>query len=887
MTSAFDPSVHTADTHGTTFAFGVKGLGTGGFTVAAFHGKEAISRLFSFDVDVVVDDADRAATAIGLLGQVAWLTLDHPSAPRTIEGIIAEAGAGAALTQGRGTIRLRLVPRMWLLRRRRTSRIFQDLSVVEIIDAILAEHGVERVFRLTRTPPVRAYTVQYHETDYAFVTRLCAEEGIAFSFEVKPIGEPTGATVVFFDEASLVPPIDGGETLAFREDSPALVPEEHHVQELHLSRAIKSTRVTLREYDFRRPLVDLRAMAAAGEPVGPLDVYDHDGDDQDIEATESKAKIHLEQRRRRAQSAEGKTICRRLAPGRRFVLADHELGALNQPHLITAIEHTGMGVGGAGHDQGGDKRYRARFRVVPLTANARPKRPKRVLRQVVETATVTGPLGSEIHTDEHGRVRVQFHWDRGETRTVNAPAHSSCWIRVAQTWSGAAWGFQFVPRVGMEVLVAFLDGDVDRPVIIGCLPNAANPPPYPLPAGAAKSGIRTRSTPGGGGYNEIAFDDTAGAEALTLRGEKDLVLETKDEHRLVIGGDRKTTVSGNDSVQVRGQRVTAVDGDARDEVTGSAEQLVYGNQNVEVMGSRTTWVEAHDTTTARGNLVRTVSGDIALAAEGNIILTSGTADMGEVSINVAGNYVAGASQQMRLMAQQSLRLACGDSVITLTPEGITLEGVNIKLKGSKGVSAEGAGPALSLGDEAQLVAKTIKMYSESARIEMDKEASIKGDKIKLGGNSPDPEQKKDEQKAETESIEVRYLDEHGEAYAGKKYRVSVDGKVLEGTTDADGQIEVEIPKEARVAEVRLWIDEYPTGRVRAYVIDLDREFPEPDTPHGAKARLKNLGFFGGVVDDTQDGLDDALKLFQEAREIEVTGKLDAATVGELKKAHGH
>lgn len=881
----------TTETHGTTFAFGVKGLGTGAFTVSAFHGKEGVSRLFSFDVTLVVDDADRAAMSVALLGQVAWLVIDHPDAPRTVEGIIAEASAGAALTAGRGGLRVRLVPRLWLLKRRKNSRIFQDVSLVEIIDAVLSEHGVAREWRIAKKPPVRAYTVQYHETDYAFVTRLLAEEGIAFSIESQRLGEATGGRVIFFDHMAVVPPIDGDESLAFRVESPALTPEENHVHELSLSRSIKNTRVLLRDYDFERPLLDLSALATAGvesrapgELVGTLDVHEHEGDYHEVDVTEDKARVHLEQRRRRSASAHGRTPCRRLLPGRRFTLIDHELGTLNQPYLITATEHTGSGVlGGAG---GSETRYQCRFQCVPVTGTVRPKRPRRVLKQVVETATVTGPLGSEIHTDEHGRVRVAFHWDRGRSG-VGATAHTSCWVRVSQTWSGPSWGFQFIPRIGMEVLVAFLDGDTDRPVVIGCLPNAVNPVPYALPAGASKSGIRTSSTPGGKGYNEIALDDAAGVELVSIRAQKDFAQETRDEHRLVVGGDRKAIISGSDSLQVAGGRQVVVSGDSHDEIAGHAEQLVNGNVSADVMGNRSAWIEGHDEATVRGNIVQTVSGDIALAANGNYILSAGTSDMGEVSINVSGNFVAGASQRVRILAQEAITIACGDSSITIGPDKITLESVNVEIKGAKGVTATGAGPSLSLADEAQLVAKKIAVISEGARIEMNKEASIKGEKVKLAGSSPPPEEKSEEQKEETEKLEVRYTDPNGEAYAKKKYRISIDGKILDGETDPDGKLSLDVAKTARVAEVRLWIDEYPEGRVKSYVIDLDREFPPPNEPRGAKARLKNLGFFGGVVDDSNDGLSDALLLFQEDRELEPTGKLDGTTADELKKAHGH
>jgi type VI secretion system secreted protein VgrG len=430
------------------FALAAGSFAAGPLRVLSFRGREEVSRPFHFDVEVAVVEADAPDLASALLGQPAALTLEVPGGdPRTVRGVVAAVEAQAAFDHGRHAFLIRVVPRLWLLGKRKTSRIFQDRSVPQIVGAVLDDAGVPYRAALAGKHPPRTYCVQYQETDLAFVTRLCAEEGIFYVFE-----HAAEETVVFGDGVHAYQPIVGEAELAYRYDhgTGGLVPDEHHVARFELRRALKTGTVLHRDHDFRRPLLDLRAETKQGssEPpaaaaqaapdvtdleAGKLRAYDHHGEDDRPDVDAGTAGVRLEQRRRRAAVAEGASACRRLAPGLSFDLADHTIGALDGRYVVARVHHTGRAPEAA---RGREAVYENTFACVPAAVALRPKRPRRVLQQVVETAVVVGPANEEIYTDEHGRVKVQFPWDL----VGKNDEHSSCWVRVAQAWAGAGWG---------------------------------------------------------------------------------------------------------------------------------------------------------------------------------------------------------------------------------------------------------------------------------------------------------------------------------------------------------------------------------------------------------------------------------------------------------------
>lgn len=413
-----------------------------------------------------------------VLLQPATFLIQNPGQPaRVVPGIVASVQPdGAAIVRDRRSYRIRIVPGLWLLKHRTTSRIFQDMSVPDIVSAVLDGASVPRTWKLGQSYPSREYCVQYQESDYAFLRRLLAEDGILFWFEL-PTSAGDGETMVLADNAQAYPLIagsafpNGGPRLLLRSVG-GMIQSDDNVHQFALRQRVRPTHVLLRDFDFRRPLLDLRSEAESG-PTGisgtasaailaataqsgsdgtsqKLRVYGHRGEYGEPEVNPARARVELEQRRRRSQVGEGASPCRRLLPGHRFHL-DAAMTDLAGEYVVPRVDHEGRGrqhTGSVTTADGHPSAYTNRFECVPADVVFRPKRPKPVLRQVLESATVVGPANEEIYTDAYGRIKVQFHWDLEGTRDER----SSCWMRVVQAWSGAGWGFQLIPRAGKWAL---------------------------------------------------------------------------------------------------------------------------------------------------------------------------------------------------------------------------------------------------------------------------------------------------------------------------------------------------------------------------------------------------------------------------------------------------
>ncbi|MDI1448342.1 type VI secretion system tip protein TssI/VgrG [Polyangium sp. 6x1] len=932
-------------------------LGALSLAVVSFRGREALSKPFSFDLLATAPPPfDLLETS--LLGQPATLVIRvHDQNPRIVHGVVASISPEATTkARDRYAIRIRLVPRLWLLKHRVTSRIFQNRTVPEIIGAVLEQAGVRAAFKLSRSYPARTYCVQYQESDYAFIQRLIAEEGMFYTFE-QPSGllenfVPGAAsgviaaaldhaeTVVFGDSAEAYAALPGGALfsaeinasvspsgdvsmyasatttpsphLPLRDISGTNAPEDV-VTSFSLRRKVRPSSTLLRDYDFRRPLLDLRSEAkasanglslsasASADPrvgvkasvdlrtsdtpttvAGDLRVYEHRGEYDEPEVNPTRARVELEQHRRNAVHGEGTSTVRHLSPGRRFHLDAETNPSLSQEYVATRVEHEGHTpelTSTTVSTEAGPRVYQNRFECVPASVVFRPKRPRRSLRQVLESATVVGPEGEEIYTDEHGRIKVQFHWDLDGKRNE----HSSCWLRVVQTWSGASWGFQFIPRIGMEVMVTFLGGDQDCPIVTGCTYNATHPPPFMLPQNKTRSGVRTRSTPRDEGFNELSFEDSAGREQVYVHAQRDF-----DE-----------VIERNQTSDVRGHRVENVVGNRSAQVGRDDTLAVLGNQGVQVNGdarlsvkqNRTTSIDGDDTTTVRGNASLHVVRNHSLSVDGDhsVVIGNGVREA-QSDTYVFGSASIGASERLVLRAEGGLVIECGQSAIEIGPSGITLRGSSIDVKAAQSATMSGKGPTLSLDSEVELVAKKISLYSEGASVELDKEASIKGDKVLLNCDAGEPEGDEDENRKETQPFSCKLSDWYMMPYANKKYHLMAEGLKYEGTTDADGVVQQKLPKGVKQVVIKLWVDEYPTGRQRLYTLSM-AEVPPADTPQGAQARLRALGFyFGKPTEEMNADTKSALTAFQkdhaQSHGLEATGELDATTVAALQDVYG-
>ncbi|MFT3769477.1 MAG: type VI secretion system tip protein TssI/VgrG [Minicystis sp.] len=557
MVSSFNPSALAPDTSSNLFHLTVEGFPAGHFHVESFAGRETISEPYTFDVVATVESPSDEEVERLALGRRAALVWNVGKGERAFYGVIAAVRLERVHDSGTRHVQyhVRLVPRIWLLKRRRRTRIFQQMRVPEIAAAVLKEAGIDARFQLLREHPPREYCTQYEESDLRFVQRLCAESGIYFHLaqggplDAAAVADALvpGDTVVFGDDASLYPALGGDDPAALAAaaagtpapvgDAPTLYflkMEEtttSHTDKLtrFSSRSVvKATSATYRDYDPERPMARLGSAASSVHPFPApesastdtgsvaqfssstaagldLEVYDHHGPFlfPKWSWAADEAALVMRQKRRRAFIAQGEGGCPDLSPAHRFKLADHPAAHLDRAWVVTMVEHRGHR-----HADRTHRVYWNHFTVVPAEVAYVPPRPKRRSVQVALTATVVGPPGEEIHVDSLGQIKVQFHWDRAG----GYDDRSSCWIRTMHPWGGAGWGVQFIPRVGMEVVVVFEGGDPDKPFVLGALYNGTHPPPFLLPGDKTRSGFRTQSSPGGAGHNELSFEDSAGNE---------------------------------------------------------------------------------------------------------------------------------------------------------------------------------------------------------------------------------------------------------------------------------------------------------------------------------------------------------------------------------------
>jgi type VI secretion system VgrG family protein len=521
--------------------------------VILLEGREAVSRLFEFDMTIVVHGAGEATFLERVRGSKVTLVIDGATRPaRTIRAVVGRAQALAHdARKGDHWYRLRLRPALWLLKKRINSRVFQDLTAPDIVRTLLGESEIHQTWRVRRTYEPRPYCVQYQESDFAFIRRLLADEGIFFYFDDPDL-------VVFADSAEAYRPIEGGARLPLRPDAGMIHRES--IRTLDPAVTLTPTSAVVRHYDYERPHVDFTGESALADSTDRgLEVYDYRFE-RGREVDSNAARTSLEQQLLARRSIRAASHCRRLAPGRTFELVEHPNSVFDGEYAVTTVTHRGRQAQPAQQPSvqhaTDASEYECETQCVAANVPMRPRRRKRTLHQVVETAVVVGPPGEEIHVDQLGRVKVQFHWDRYGRKND----HSSCWLRIVQPWAGAAWGTQFVPRMGMEVLVSFVGGDVDRPVVIGSLYNATHPVPFPLPENKTQSGIHTATTPGGGGANILRFEDARGREQIYLHAERDLDTEVLRNHTTSVGADQISSIRGNAVTTVERNHVLHVVG---------------------------------------------------------------------------------------------------------------------------------------------------------------------------------------------------------------------------------------------------------------------------------------------------------------------------------------
>ena len=528
--------------------------------VVHFEGHEGMSQLFEFEITVASTSAIDFAD---VMRKPATLTIhvEDDADPCLVHGLIGRIEQGNPEEKW-SPYRLTLVPRAWLLLHRMDSRIFQDLTAPEIVQKVLSGAGLAEGsdFKLSvqGTYTTREYCVQYRESDWDFVCRLLEEEGIYYFFDQGQSDE----ALVMADNVAAYPPIAGDATLLFRPGSGALGPATrpgNHVPRFQFAEQVRSGKATLRDWNFKKPALLLES-SKSDAVDSDLETYDYPGEFQIKADGDGLARVRLDELVGARKTGGGESTCSRLKAGRTMTLAEHPRESFNAAYLLTRVAHWGTR---AEADRSIDEKereplYRNEFELIPADTLFRPPRvTRRPHIHGVQTAAVVGPSGEEIYVDQHCRVKVQFHWDR----LGKLDDDSSCWVRVAQTWASSAFGAMFIPRIKDEVVVTFLEGDPDQPLIVGSIYHGTNVPPYALPDNKTRSTIKSNTSPGGGGSNELRFEDKKGAEEVFLHAQKDWTIGVENDKNQKVGHDETLEVGHDRTKTVKNDQTGTVDHD--------------------------------------------------------------------------------------------------------------------------------------------------------------------------------------------------------------------------------------------------------------------------------------------------------------------------------------
>ncbi|MHC8367329.1 type VI secretion system Vgr family protein [Pseudomonas sp. ZT5P21] len=563
MFSAVEPVVFTLDIEGCSR----------NFQVLEFRAREALNQTYEVKLELVSDPQPDLES---LMHRSAFLRFGSDGAG--IHGqvyAIAEGDSGKRLTHYQMT----LVPYIAYLSHCHNQRIFQNLSVPQIIAKVLKDQGMQADtwrFQLSTEYRPRLYCVQY-ETDLHFLQRLCEEEGLHFHFE----HSPDGHVLVFGDDQTSFSKLD--QPTAYRQAN-GMVAEAPVIDQFKLKLNTRPTHVSRRDYDFEKPRVQLDSEAKKSL-MPHLEDYAFPGQFTHRDRGKHLANRALERHRADYQLANGRSDQSALRSGHFFEMTEHPLGG-NGLWLLTEIKHVGLqpqvleeAITDTTAQDGFTQGYRNHFVATPWDVIFRPplEHPKPRMTGS-QHAVVTGPSGEEIYCDQYGRVKVQLLWDReGEHNE-----QSSCWLRVSTGWAHDGYGNVQIPRVGMEVQVGFTDGDPDKPYVLCCLPNASTPVPLDLPAEQTRSIFRSQSSPGGGGYNELRIEDRKGAEEIALRAQRDFVQHVLNDERIQVDNQRSVLVGGVSSHDLRGEERHLTYGNRLTELKQDDHLLVLGDQHVRV-----------------------------------------------------------------------------------------------------------------------------------------------------------------------------------------------------------------------------------------------------------------------------------------------------------------
>jgi type VI secretion system secreted protein VgrG len=656
-------------------------LGEDVLLVKRISGKEYISELFHYDLDLVSDNFDIDFDQLVGKPVTVGIRQSDNTTFHYINGIVSKFSLYS--DEGRlACYKAEVVPWLWLLTQAWDCNIHQDMEALAVIKETFQKYGFqsgqdwEDQTILKRTP--WAYCTQYRENACDFVKRLMEIEGILFFFR----HEQDRHVLVMADTPSAHKPCPYQSRMKFeRSFGRGYKSPEDSVTEWKFHNEFKPGKYTQRDYNFMFPTRKLQAEAPSRIQQGgnaKYEVYDYPGSYEIQADGDEWTKMRIEEEETPHAIVTAKSNCRSMYAGFRFDLYNHERRDQNITWLLTSVSLSGQEATFIGDTDKGEGAYSNSFTAIPYSVPYRPERKTTVSNMAgAQTAVVVGPPGEEIYTDEFGRVKVKFHWDRSSDES-----NSSIWIRVSQPWAGANWGYMWIPRIGQEVIVDFMEGDPDRPMIIGRVYNGDNMPPYKLPDKKNHSGIRSRSTRQGGhdNYNEIHFDDTKGTELFSVQAEynkaklvkNDELEEIRHDRYLRVKHDQVEDVQNDKKQHVKGDHNEGVDGDISIKVQGDYQLVIGGDKKVQVQGDWTRVVQGDSNSTVTGDEQTQITGDVHLTV------------MGDLHIKASNIFIE---------ADMDLCLSCGGSSIDLNPASIGITGTMVLINsGGASTPAEPANP---------------------------------------------------------------------------------------------------------------------------------------------------------------------------------------------------
>ncbi|MGU5847225.1 type VI secretion system tip protein TssI/VgrG [Aeromonas hydrophila] len=583
------------------------------FAVASFELNEGLNRPFDLHLELasLLSDIDFGAVLDQPCELLVWF---EGELLRRVSGVVAQFAQGDT---GFRRTRYSMVvkPALWRLSLRTNARIFQAQKPEEILSILLQEHGItDYAFALKNEHAQREYCVQYRESDLAFLNRLAAEEGMFYFHEF----EAGKHRLVFADDAAA---LQEGPALFFNLANQGLQ-QGAFVRRFHYQEAVRPSDVELKDYSFKTPAYGLSHKKMGAELEHQRDSYQHfdyPGRFKQDPSGKAFAQHRLDALRADAVTGNGHSTEAGLMPGLSFELSEHPAPALNIAWQVVHVTHTGKQPQALEEEGGSEPTvYYNDFGVVKATTTWRAQMPHKPLVDGAQIATVVGPAGEEIYCDKFGRIKLQFPWDRYGA----SDEHSSCWVRVGQAWAGGGYGMMAIPRIGHEVIVSFLEGDPDQPIVIGRTYHATNLPPEGLPANKTRMSLRS-NTHKGKGFNELRFEDNAGQEEVFLHAQHDMntvVLNNRStsvnaNHTEQVGGSQTVAVQGNQTVSVKLDQVTEVQGEQTVAVTKNRSTMVNDNESLQVKNNIAIQSQDGDI------LIATAGGYIAIDKEGNIAIT--------------------------------------------------------------------------------------------------------------------------------------------------------------------------------------------------------------------------------------------------------------------------